>query len=107
VKSAAAKMAHSTSVYLHTMERGGYAHVKQKMIENKEIKPDDEPLRGIMWLKGRVNKDGQFPDDEIRSVGDKLKEIEDKIKEGTLKVDHGTHAMTVVLGKEKEVMQEE
>ncbi|GKB24012.1 hypothetical protein Tco_0863413 [Tanacetum coccineum] len=25
-----------------------------------------------MWLKGRVNKDGQFPDDEIRSMGDKL-----------------------------------
>ncbi|GJZ69847.1 IQ motif, EF-hand binding site containing protein [Tanacetum coccineum] len=41
-------------------------------IENKEIKPDEEPPRGIMWLKARVNKDGQFPDDEIRSVGDKL-----------------------------------
>nr|GEV13663.1 hypothetical protein [Tanacetum cinerariifolium] len=49
----------------------------------------------------RVTKDGQFPDDEIRSVGDKLKEIKDRIKEGTLKVDHGTDAMTVVLGKEK------
>ncbi|GJY61243.1 transposase, Ptta/En/Spm, transposase, Tnp1/En/Spm-like protein [Tanacetum coccineum] len=101
VKSAAAKMARSKSVYQHTMGRGGYAHVKQKMIENKEIEPDEEPPRGIMWLKGRVNKDGQFPDDEIRSVGDKLKETEDKIKEGTLKVDHGTDAMTVVLGKEK------
>ncbi|GKB06359.1 reverse transcriptase domain-containing protein [Tanacetum coccineum] len=54
-----------------------------------------------MWLKGRVNKDRQFPGDEIRSVGDKLKETEDKIKEGTLKVDHGTDAMTVVLGKKK------
>ncbi|GKA72282.1 hypothetical protein Tco_0778498 [Tanacetum coccineum] len=73
----------------------------RKLIENKEIKPDEEPPRGILWLKGRVNKDGQFPDDEIRSVGDKLKETEDKIKEGTLKVDHGTNAMTVVLGKEK------
>ncbi|GJX41617.1 IQ motif, EF-hand binding site containing protein [Tanacetum coccineum] len=41
-------------------------------IENKEIEPDEEPPRGIVWLKGRVNKDGQFPDDEIRSVGDKL-----------------------------------
>ncbi|GKF53623.1 hypothetical protein Tco_0160533, partial [Tanacetum coccineum] len=54
-----------------------------------------------MWLKGRVNKDGDYPDDEIRSVGDKLKETEDKIKEGTLKVDQGTDAITVVLGKEK------
>ncbi|GKA79718.1 transposase, Ptta/En/Spm, transposase, Tnp1/En/Spm-like protein [Tanacetum coccineum] len=71
VKSAAAKMARSKSVYQHTMGRGGYAHVKEKMIENKEIKPDEEPPRGIMWLKGRVNKDGQFPNDEIRSVGDK------------------------------------
>ncbi|GKB25116.1 hypothetical protein Tco_0864517 [Tanacetum coccineum] len=44
----------------------------------------------------RVNKDGDYPDDEIRS-----KETEDKIKEGTLKVDQGTDAITVVLGKEK------
>lgn len=80
-----------------------------------------------MWLKGRLNKAGQFPDDEIRSVGDQLvsftanfsitlclfsynnlfpifcvqKETEDKIKDGTLQVDQGTDAMTVVLGKEK------
>ncbi|GJR02918.1 reverse transcriptase domain-containing protein [Tanacetum coccineum] len=101
VKSAAAKMACSKSVYQHTMGRGGYALVKEKMIEKKEIKPDEEPARGTLWLKGRVNKDGEYPDDEIRSVGDKLKETEDKIKEGTLKVDHGTDAMTIVLGKEK------
>ncbi|GJV48154.1 hypothetical protein Tco_1438366 [Tanacetum coccineum] len=67
----------------------------------KEIEPDEEPARGTLWLKGRVNKDGEYPDDEIRSVGDKLKETEDKIKEGTLNVDHGTDAMTIVLGKEK------
>ncbi|GJU74337.1 RNA-directed DNA polymerase, eukaryota, partial [Tanacetum coccineum] len=34
------------------------------------------------------------------------KETEDKIKEGTLKVDHDTDAMTVVLGKEKELAKE-
>ncbi|GJR95189.1 transposase, Ptta/En/Spm, transposase, Tnp1/En/Spm-like protein [Tanacetum coccineum] len=98
VKSAAAKMARSKSVYQHTMGRGGYALVKEKM---KKIKPDEEPPRGSLWLKGRVNKDGEYPDDEIRSVGDKLKETEDKIKEGTLKVDHGIDAITFVLGKEK------
>nr|GEV61807.1 hypothetical protein [Tanacetum cinerariifolium] len=87
VKSAAAKMAHSKSVYQHIMGR--------------EIKPDEETACGTLSLKGRVNKDGEYPDDEIRSVGDKLKETKDKIKEGTLKVDHGTDAMTVVLGKEK------
>ncbi|GKB98572.1 integrase, catalytic region, zinc finger, CCHC-type containing protein [Tanacetum coccineum] len=69
--------------------------------KKKEIEPDEEPSRGTLWLKGRVNKDGDYPDDEIRSVGDKLKETEDKIKEGTLKVDQGTDAITVVLGKEK------
>ncbi|GJZ68298.1 hypothetical protein Tco_0631538 [Tanacetum coccineum] len=65
-----------------------------------EIEPNEEPSRGTLWLKGRVNKDGDYPDDEIRSVGDKLKETEDKIKEGTLKVDQGTDAIIVVLGKE-------
>ncbi|GJT50164.1 transposase, Ptta/En/Spm, transposase, Tnp1/En/Spm-like protein [Tanacetum coccineum] len=91
VKSAAAKMVRSKSVYQHTMGRD----------QKKEIEPDEEPVRSTLWLKGWVNKDGEYPDDEIRSVGDKLKEIEDKIKEGTLKVDHGIDAMTVVLGKEK------
>ncbi|GKB74036.1 hypothetical protein Tco_0935448 [Tanacetum coccineum] len=66
------------------------------MIENKEIEQDEEPTRGTLWLKGRVNKDGEYQDDEIRS-----KETEDKIKEGTLQVDQGTDAMTLVLGKEK------
>ncbi|GJW07090.1 hypothetical protein Tco_1569513 [Tanacetum coccineum] len=73
----------------------------RKMIEKKEIEPDEEPPRGTLWLKGRVNKDEEYPNDEIRSVGDKLKETEDKIKEGTLKVDHGINAMTFVLGKKK------
>ncbi|GJS65018.1 reverse transcriptase domain-containing protein [Tanacetum coccineum] len=73
----------------------------RKLIEKKEIKQDEEPTRGTLWLKGRVNKDGEYQDDEIRSVGDKLKETEDKIKEGTLQVDQGTDAMTLVLGKEK------
>nr|GEU96226.1 hypothetical protein [Tanacetum cinerariifolium] len=91
VKSVAAKMERSKSDYHHTMGRD----------HKKEIEPHEEPPRGILWLKGRVNKDEEFPDDEIRFVGDKLKETEDKIKEGTLKVDHGTDAMTVVLCKEK------
>ncbi|GJW12440.1 hypothetical protein Tco_1578267 [Tanacetum coccineum] len=66
------------------------------MIEKKEIEQDEEPTRGTLWLKGRVNKDEEYQDDGIRS-----KETEDKIKEGTLQVDQGTDAMTLVLGKEK------
>ncbi|GJX07354.1 hypothetical protein Tco_0195286, partial [Tanacetum coccineum] len=73
----------------------------RKLIKNKEIEADEEPPRCIMWLKGRVNKDRELTNDEIRSVGDKLKEADDKIKEGTLNLDDGTDAMTVVFGKEK------
>ncbi|GKA36818.1 reverse transcriptase domain-containing protein [Tanacetum coccineum] len=72
-----AKMARSKSVYEHTIGRGRYALVKEKMIEKKKIKPDEEPARGTLWLKGRVNKDGEYPDDEIRSVGDKLVSLVD------------------------------
>nr|GEX69349.1 hypothetical protein [Tanacetum cinerariifolium]GEX70333.1 hypothetical protein [Tanacetum cinerariifolium] len=96
-KSARGKMARSKNVYHHKMGRGRYVFVKEKMIK---IKVDEEPLRGIMWLKGRVNKDGEFTDDEIRSLGDKLKEADEKIKEGTLNLDDGTDAMTVMFGKE-------
>ncbi|GJX03704.1 hypothetical protein Tco_0189620 [Tanacetum coccineum] len=46
-------------------------------IENKEIKADKEPPRGIMWLKERVKQRREFTDDEIRSV----KKLIDKIKE--------------------------
>ncbi|GJW70697.1 hypothetical protein Tco_0127614 [Tanacetum coccineum] len=75
VKSAAAKMACSKfCIIQHTMGRD----------QKKETEPEEEPVRGTLWLKGRVNKEGEYPDDEIRSVGDKL----------------GTDAMTVVLGKE-------
>nr|GFA98861.1 hypothetical protein [Tanacetum cinerariifolium] len=70
-------------------------------IKNKEIEADEEPSRGIMRLKERVNKDEEFTDDEIRLVRDKLKEAGDKIKEGTLNLVDGTDAMTVVFGKEK------
>nr|GEU29467.1 hypothetical protein [Tanacetum cinerariifolium] len=94
-------MTRSKNVYNHKIGVGGYVFVKEKMIKNKEIEADEEPSRGIMWLKGRVNKDKEFTDDEIRSVGDKLKEADDKIKEGTLNLDDGTDAMTVVFGKKK------
>ncbi|GJW15014.1 reverse transcriptase domain-containing protein [Tanacetum coccineum] len=71
-KSARGKMACSKNVYHHKMGRGGYVFVKEKMIKNKEIEADEKPPRGLMWLKGRVNKDREFTNDEIRSVGDKL-----------------------------------
>ncbi|GKB83072.1 hypothetical protein Tco_0949967 [Tanacetum coccineum] len=94
-------MVRSKNVYHHKMGRGGYVFMKEKMIKNKEIEADEEPSHGIMLLKGRVNKDGEFTDDEIRSVGDKHKEADDEIKEGTLNLDDGIDAMTVMFGKEK------
>ncbi|GJV38650.1 reverse transcriptase domain-containing protein [Tanacetum coccineum] len=57
----------SKVVYQHTMGRGDF-HQDMK----KEIEPDEEPVRGTLWLKGKVNKDGEYPDDKIRLVGDKL-----------------------------------
>ncbi|GJX01071.1 hypothetical protein Tco_0184984 [Tanacetum coccineum] len=71
-KSARGKMTRSKNVYHHKMGGGGYVFVKEKMIENKEIEAYEDLPRGIMWLKGKVNKDGEFTDDKIRSVGDKL-----------------------------------
>ncbi|GJT41925.1 retrovirus-related pol polyprotein from transposon TNT 1-94 [Tanacetum coccineum] len=76
----------------------------KRLIEKKEIEQDKEPTRGTLWLKGRVNKDEEYQDDEIRSVGDKLKETEDKIKEGTLQVDQGTDAMTLVLVVDERIL---
>ncbi|GKE10824.1 hypothetical protein Tco_1414375, partial [Tanacetum coccineum] len=76
-----------------------YTTTKEYKIENKEIEPNEEPSRGILWLKGRVSKDEEFPDDEIRS-----KETEDKIKEGTLLVDQGTDAMTLVLATGERIL---
>ncbi|KAL8243488.1 hypothetical protein R6Q59_009746 [Mikania micrantha] len=102
-KSVATKMARSKCLYHHTMGRGGYVHVKEKMIKNKEIEADEEPPRALMWLKGRQNKDSDFLNDETRLAVDKLKETGEKINEGTLMVDQGTDAMTVVFGKEKGV----
>nr|GEV26180.1 hypothetical protein [Tanacetum cinerariifolium] len=95
------KMARSKNVYHHKIGRGGYVFVKEKIIENIEIEADEEPSHSIIWLKGRVNKDGEFTDDEIRSIGDKHKEADDKIMEGTLKLNDGNDSMTVVFGKEK------
>ncbi|GJY55712.1 hypothetical protein Tco_0454827 [Tanacetum coccineum] len=86
---------HGKEIDLETLKAEGNDDQK------KEIEPDEEPVRGTLWLKGRVNKDREYPDDEIRPLGDKRKETEHKIKEGTLKVDHVTDAMTVILGKEK------
>ncbi|GJR81064.1 berberine/berberine-like protein [Tanacetum coccineum] len=66
------KMRVSSCLSAYRWERFGYALVKEKMIEKKEIELDEEPARGTLLLKGRVNKDGEYPDDEIISVGDKL-----------------------------------
>nr|GEU52156.1 hypothetical protein [Tanacetum cinerariifolium] len=58
--------------YSDAKDADGTNHSDMKLIENKEIKEDEEPSHGIIWLKGRVNKDREFTNDEIRSVGDKL-----------------------------------
>ncbi|GJV01251.1 retrovirus-related pol polyprotein from transposon TNT 1-94 [Tanacetum coccineum] len=105
IKSMSSKMSQTegmvTKLKNQLAAQGGHTDPIDSRLKKKEIEQDEEPTRGTLWLKGRVNKDGEYQDDEIRSVGDKLKETEDKIKEGTLQVDQGTDAMTLVLGKEK------
>ena len=92
-----AKLSRSKNIYEHKMGRGGYVYVKEKMvrlhimfvlqidqrrlsyyictnvyqIKNKEIEADEEPPRGVLWVKGR-QKEGESPDDEISSLADKL-----------------------------------
>ncbi|GKE56311.1 hypothetical protein Tco_1495496, partial [Tanacetum coccineum] len=41
VKSAAAKMARSKSVYQHTMGRGGYTLVKEKMVRKRVVMQEE------------------------------------------------------------------
>ncbi|GJW71439.1 reverse transcriptase domain-containing protein [Tanacetum coccineum] len=77
-------MARSKYVFPHTMGRGGYTHVKEKMIEKKEIEPDEEPTRGTLWLKGRVNKDGEVSDVRKGVVMQEAWEVEG-IQEETVK----------------------
>nr|GFA06839.1 hypothetical protein [Tanacetum cinerariifolium] len=107
VKSAAAKMARSKSVYQYTMRRGGYTLVKEKMIK-KEIKPNEEPARGTLWLKGRVNKDEEYPDDEIRSVGDKLlyKVRKKEVMQEEWEVELHTRGILILLEPDKHLMKE-
>ncbi|GJR50683.1 hypothetical protein Tco_1401204 [Tanacetum coccineum] len=49
VKSAAAKMARSKSVYQHTMKQGGYALVKEKMKRNKGQIKEGKTLEVDSW----------------------------------------------------------
>ncbi|GJU88787.1 hypothetical protein Tco_1301210 [Tanacetum coccineum] len=70
VKSAAAKMTRSKSVYQHTMGRGGYALVKEKMIKKKEIEPDEEPPRGT--LETDIQKGSQKRPNQARDGKDKV-----------------------------------
>ncbi|GJZ95083.1 hypothetical protein Tco_0667286 [Tanacetum coccineum] len=76
VKSAAAKMG-VPSLFISIQWDEVDTHLLKK-----EIEPDEEPPRGTLWLKGKVNKDGEYPDDELDQL------IMDCAK-------------TIVLGKEK------
>ncbi|GJW10138.1 hypothetical protein Tco_1575965 [Tanacetum coccineum] len=53
-------------------------------IEKKEIEPDEEPTRGTLWLKGRVNKDGEVSDVRKGVVMQEAWEVEG-IQEETVK----------------------
>ncbi|GJY03472.1 transposase, Ptta/En/Spm, transposase, Tnp1/En/Spm-like protein [Tanacetum coccineum] len=64
VKSAKAKMVRSKCVFLHTMGRGGYAHVKEKMKETKykikegtlQVDQGTDAMTLVLLRKGRLCK---------------------------------------------------
>ncbi|GJT31614.1 hypothetical protein Tco_0922033 [Tanacetum coccineum] len=52
VKSAAAKMARSKSVYQHTIGRGGYALVKEKMVASDHLRDALSVIFGLSVTQG-------------------------------------------------------
>ncbi|GKB64875.1 hypothetical protein Tco_0921061 [Tanacetum coccineum] len=88
------------SVYIRIQwDEVEYSHVHEKMKLNKMKNP---PV--VLWLKGRVNKDGEYQDDEIRSVGDKLK-LRPRFKEGTFQVRSSTDANDTCTRTNKQLMK--
>ncbi|GJY59991.1 hypothetical protein Tco_0459883 [Tanacetum coccineum] len=73
-------------------------------IRSKKIEPHEEPPRGTQWLKGRVNKDGEYLDDEIRSVGDKLVKKREVIQE-EWEVELYTRGILIFLEADKHLMK--
>ncbi|KAK9073502.1 hypothetical protein SSX86_007826 [Deinandra increscens subsp. villosa] len=91
--SKSAKEVRAQYVYDHTMGRGGYVYLKEKLVQNKENVADDSPSRAFIWRKARVNKEG-----ECKTL---VAENETKINAGSLSVEPGTDALKLVLGKER------
>ncbi|KAK9080214.1 hypothetical protein SSX86_001890 [Deinandra increscens subsp. villosa] len=101
VVSKSAKEVLAQYVYDHTMGRGGYPYLREKLVQNKEIAADDCPSRAFIWRKGRVNKEGEYKMPVVKGVADDIAENEAKINAGSVNVEPGTDALTLVLGKER------
>ncbi|KAK9065129.1 hypothetical protein SSX86_016512 [Deinandra increscens subsp. villosa] len=101
VVSKIAKEVRAQYVYDHTMGRGGYVYMREKLVQNKEIAAENCPSRSFMWRKGRVNKEGEFKTHVVKGVADDIAENETKIKAGSVTVEPGTDALKLVLGKER------
>ncbi|KAM0058078.1 putative transposase, Ptta/En/Spm, plant [Helianthus debilis subsp. tardiflorus] len=94
------KKARSKYVYDHHLGRGGYAYLREKLVQNNELSVDEIPSRALMWRKARENKNGEYKN-VVKDMADKLIESETQIKDGALNLDPGMDALTVVFGKEK------
>ncbi|KAK9071309.1 hypothetical protein SSX86_009877 [Deinandra increscens subsp. villosa] len=68
--------------YDHSMGRGGYVFLREKLVQNKEIAADDCPSRAFMWRKGRVNKEGEYKTPVVKGIADDIAENETKINAG-------------------------
>ncbi|KAK9071691.1 hypothetical protein SSX86_008120 [Deinandra increscens subsp. villosa] len=93
--SKSAKEVRAQYVYDHTMGRGGYVYLREKLVQNKEIAADDCPSRVFMWRKGRVNKEGEYKTPVVKGIADDIAENETKINAGSVTVEPGTDALTL------------
>ncbi|KAJ0476881.1 putative transposase, Ptta/En/Spm, plant [Helianthus annuus] len=95
------KTARSKYVYDHHLGRGGYAYLREKLVQNNELSVDEIPSRALMWRKARENKNGEYKNVDVKDIADKIIDTETQIKDGSVNLDPGTDALTLVFGKEK------
>ncbi|GJX26290.1 hypothetical protein Tco_0232586 [Tanacetum coccineum] len=87
------------------------SHELEIAAKERQDAPDEwerEAEQRVKVLKEQVKEISNRLKTLIMNIeGSKKKKLRTRSKNGPLKVDHGTDAMTVVLGREKEVMQKE
>ncbi|MFS7967485.1 hypothetical protein Hanom_Chr09g00786291 [Helianthus anomalus] len=66
------KTTRSKYVYDHHLGRGGYAYLRDKLVQNNELSVDEIPSRALMWRKARENKNGEYENVDVKDIADKI-----------------------------------